>query len=120
MEKEKKLDSFIQIRVLKSQKTEWIKFTDEKKISMTNLVISSVENKLLNSDRKEIMTFIEKQGNIFAKIENNINQIAKVINTEKNISNALLYYYNNKLSELNIMKLEQNDLLRKIYNLLAK
>jgi hypothetical protein len=120
MEKEKKLDTFVQIRILKSQKEQWVKITKEKKISITDLVISSVENKLLNSDRKEILAFIEKQGNIFAKIENNINQIAKVVNTEKHISNGLLDHYNTKLSELNVMKLEQNELLKKIYNLLAK
>lgn len=120
MEIEKKLDTFIQIRILKSQKEEWLKITNSNKISMTDLIISSVENKLLNSDRKEILKFIEKQGNIFAKIENNINQIAKIVNTEKNISNDLFAHYLQRVSELNKMKLEQNDLLRKIYNLLAK
>ena len=117
---EKKLETFLHLRMYKSQKEKWMTWAREKNITLTDLVVCSIENKLLNSDRKEIMTFIEKQGNIFAKIENNINQIAKVINTEKNISNALLGYYNEKLSELNIMKLEQNDLLRKIYSLLAK
>lgn len=78
------------------------------------MIISSVDNKLLSRDRKEILTFIQKKANVFAKIENNINQIAKVVNTEKNISNGLFEYYNKRLSELNGMKLEQNDLLRKI------
>ena len=78
------------------------------------MIISSVDNKLLSRDRKEILTFIQKKANVFAKIENNINQIAKVVNTEKNISNGLLEHYNKRLSELNGMKLEQNDLLRKI------
>ena len=120
METERKLDTFIQIRILKSQKEEWVKLANDKGITITNLVISSVENKLLNSDRKEILNFIYKQGNIFAKIENNINQIAKVVNTEKSISNDLFAHYLQRVSELNKMKLEQNDLLRKIFNLLAK
>lgn len=126
MGEEKKLDSFIQIRVTPSQKTKWQELLRQKsasanrKFSMTDLIISSVENKLLDSDRKEIMSFIEKQGNIFAKIENNINQVAKYVNTQKNISDSMLADYNSKLKELNSMKLEQNDLLRKIYKLLAK
>jgi len=126
MGEEKKLDSFIQIRVTPSQKTKWKELLEQKstsanrKFSMTDLIISSVENKLLDSDRKEIMSFIEKQGNIFAKIENNINQVAKYVNTQQKISDSVLADYNSKLKELNTMKLEQNDLLRKIYNLLAK
>jgi hypothetical protein len=110
----------VHIRVSNAQKYEWLKIAEEKKTNITDLIVSSVENKILNSDRKEIMTFIERQGNIFAKIENNINQIARVVNTEKNISNGLLEHYNKKLSELNVLKLEQKDLLKKIYNLLHK
>ena len=120
MEPKKIKRAQLNLRISDEVKLRWKSIADEQGLYLTDMVIASVENKLLNSDRKEIMTFIEKQGNIFAKIENNINQIAKVINTEKNISNALLGYYNEKLSELNIMKLEQNDLLRKIYSLLAK
>lgn len=108
------------MRISEDVKTRWKSIANQKGLRLTDMVIASVENKLLNSDRNEIMTFIEKQGNIFAKIENNINQIAKVVNTEKHISNGLLEHYNSKLTELNSMKLEQNELLRKIYNLLAK
>lgn len=118
--KERKLETYIRVRMYKTQKDNWLKIVKEKGTTITDLVISSVENKLLDSDRKEIMSFIEKQGNIFAKIENNINQIAKYVNTHKNISDGVLADYNSKLKELNSMKLEQNELLRKIYNLLAK
>jgi len=118
--KERKLETYIRVRMYKTQKESWLKVVKDKGTTMTDLVISSVENKLLDSDRKEIMSFIEKQGNIFAKIENNINQVAKYVNTQKGISNSVLGEYNAKLSELNSMKLEQNELLRKIYKLLAK
>lgn len=118
--KERKLETYIRVRMYKTQKESWLKVVKDKGTTMTDLVISSVENKLLDSDRKEIMSFIEKQGNIFAKIENNINQVAKYVNTHKSISNSVLADYNSKLSELNSMKLEQNELLKKIYKLLAK
>jgi len=118
--KEKKLETYIRVRMYDSQKKEWLKIVKDKNTTITDLVISSVENKLLNSDRREIMSFIEKQGNIYAKIENNINQIAKYVNTQKNLSDNVLADYNSKLNSLNSMKLEQNDLLRKIYKLLAK
>lgn len=118
--KEKKLETYIRVRMYESQKKEWLKIVKDKNTTMTDLVISSVENKLLNSDRKEIMSFIEKQGNIFAKIENNINQIAKYVNTQKNLSDNVLADYNSKLKELNTLHIEQNELFRKIYKLLAR
>jgi len=119
MSAEKKLDTFIQIRVYESQKKEWLELCQRRRTSLTDLVISSVENKLLAHDRREIMTFIEKQGNIFAKIENNINQIAKIVNTEKGISNDLMEYYNTNLVELNSLKIQELDMFRKIFRFLA-
>lgn len=119
--KEKKIKrEQLNLRISEEVKKRWKNVADQQGLYLTDMIIASVDNKLLNSDRKEILAFIEKQGNIFAKIENNINQIAKVVNTEKHISNGLLDHYNTKLSELNVMKLEQNELLKKIYNLLAK
>lgn len=118
--KEKKLETYIRVRMYKSQKDKWVNWAKEKNVTITDLVICSVENKLLNSDRREVMSFIEKQGNIFAKIENNINQIAKIVNTEKGMSKSLMEHYNTKLIELNNLKIQQNDLLRKIYKLLAR
>ncbi|WP_312207704.1 plasmid mobilization relaxosome protein MobC [Epilithonimonas hominis] len=87
---------------------------------LSDFIINTVEGKMLENDRKEIMAFIEKQGNIFAKIENNINQIARFINTEKYLSKELLNDYNQKLSELNSLKTEQNRIIKKIYTELAK
>ena len=75
---------------------------------------------MLENDRKEIMAFIEKQGNIFAKIENNINQIARYVNTEKSVPKDLLKEYNSWLQQLNSLKTEQNKIIRKIYTELAK
>lgn len=117
---ERKLETYIRVRMYPSQKEKWKKWAVEKNVTITDLVIASVEDKLLNSDRREIMAFIEKQGNIFAKIENNINQIAKIVNTEKAMSKSLMEHYNSKLIELNHLKIQQNELLRKIYKLLAK
>ncbi|WP_159474759.1 plasmid mobilization relaxosome protein MobC [Chryseobacterium sp. 18068] len=66
------------------------------------------------------MSFIEKQGNIFAKIENNINQIARYINTEKSFPTELLTDYHRKLDEINSLGTEQNRIIKKIYIELAK
>ena len=41
---------------------------------------------LKEDERKKILTFIEKQDNVFIKIETNINQIARIANAQKFIS----------------------------------
>ena len=110
----------ITLRLSQELKDQWQSHCNKSNIYISDFIINTVEGKMLENDRKEIMTFIEKQGNIFAKIENNINQIARFINTEKYLSEELLKDYNNKLSELNSLKTEQNRIIKKIYTELAK
>jgi predicted signal transduction protein with EAL and GGDEF domain len=120
METKKIKRAQLNLRLSDAIKDKWKKISDEKGLHLTDMIIASVENKLLDSDRKEIMSFIETQGNIYAKIENNINQVAKYVNTQKNISDSLLADYNSMLLQLNSKRIEQNELLRKIYRLLGK
>ena len=110
----------ITLRLSQELKDQWQSHCDKSNIYLSDFIINTVEGKMLENDRKEIMAFIEKQGNIFAKIENNINQIARFINTEKYLSEELLNDYNQKLSELNSLKTEQNRIIKKIYTELAK
>ncbi|WP_235802686.1 hypothetical protein [Vaginella massiliensis] len=102
------------------KKEKWKKICSEKKISLTSLIIQSVENRLLDDERKLVLEFIEKQDNIFGKIENNINQFAKIANSKKDISNADLNSFNILLEEIVALKLEQNKTFIKIYTLLGK
>ena len=61
---------YIKIRISKTRKQHWKKICKEKNITLTNLIIASVENRILEDERKKILEFIEKQDNIFIKIEN--------------------------------------------------
>lgn len=110
----------ITLRLSQEIKDQWQTNCDKSNIYLSDYIVNTVEGKMLENDRKEIMSFIERQGNIFAKIENNINQIARFINTEKYLSELLLKDYNTKLSELNSLKTEQNRIIKKIYTELAK
>lgn len=110
----------ITLRLSQELKDQWQSHCNKSNIYISDFIINTVEGKMLENDRKEIMSFIERQGNIFAKIENNINQIARFINTEKYLSEELLKDYNTKLSELNSLKTEQNRIIKKIYTELAK
>jgi len=110
----------ITLRLSQDIKDKWNAQCRNSNIYLSDFIVNTIEGKLLENDRKEIMAFIEKQGNIFSKIENNINQIAKYINTTKSLPSDLLKDYNSKLEELNSLKIEQNKIIKKIYTELAK
>lgn len=113
-------EELIIIRIQKSQKENWKKICKEKNITLTNLITASVENRILEDERKKILTFIEKQDNIFIKIETNINQIARVANTQKFISSKELNYFQNQLKTIIKLKEKQNEVFLKIFSMLAK
>ena len=107
------------IRIQKSRKENWRKICKERNITLTNLIIASVEDRILEDDRKKILTFIEKQDNIFIKIETNINQIARIANAQKFISSKELNYFQSQLNEITDLKKQQNEIFTKIYSLIA-
>ena len=112
-------EEIIIIRIQKSQKENWKKICKEKNITLTNLIIASVENRILEDERKKILTFIEKQDNIFIKIETNINQIARIANAQKFISSKELNYFQSQLKNITELKEKQNEIFIKIYSLIA-
>ena len=101
------------------KKKEWKKICSQKQISLTSLIIDSVENRILDDERRKILAFIEKQDNIFGKIENNINQVAKIANAQKFISEKEINNFSIKLNEIANLKKEQNEIFIKIYSLIA-
>ena len=110
---------YIKIRISKTRKQHWKKNCKEKNITLTNLIIASVENRILEDERKKILTFIEKQDNIFIKIETNINQIARIANAQKFISSKELNYFQSQLKNITELKEKQNEIFIKIYSLIA-
>ena len=113
-------DDYIKFRISKAQKKKWKILCEEKEISLTDFVIGSVENRMLDNERKEVLKFIESQDNIFSKIENNINQVAKIANGQKFINENLLKDFNDKLKTIRLLKEEQNEMFSKIYKFLAQ
>jgi|SRR5690606_7012027 len=113
-------EELIAIRVQKLRKENWKQLCLEKNISLTSLIIDSVENRILDDERRNVFAFIEKQDNIFVKIETNINQIAKMVNGQKFISEYQLQKFSEQLAEITALKKKQNDLFLKIYSMLGK
>lgn len=85
----------ITLRLEQQLKEKWLKHCESSKIYISDYIINTVEGKMLENDRKQIMAFIETQGNIFAKIENNINQIARYINQQR-ITNRFIQLFKHK------------------------
>ena len=112
-------EEVILIRVQKLRKEKWKKICSKRKISLTSLIIDSVENRILEDERRSILAFIEKQDNIFIKIETNINQIARIVNGQKFISQTELSNFQNQLKTIVDLKEKQNEIFLKIYSLIA-
>ncbi|KUJ50055.1 hypothetical protein [Chryseobacterium sp. JAH] len=111
---------YVKIRISLSQKEKWKSLCKEKNISITSLIINSVEKRIMDDERRNVLEFIEKQDNVFVKIETNINQVAKIVNTQRFISPRELDEFLEKLSEISELKKMQNRIFEKIYALLAK
>lgn len=92
---------------------------DTRNISLTNFIIDSVEQKMLSDERRKVLAFIEKQDNLFARIENNINQIARIANSQKFISETDLKAFNQKLEKIAELKTQQNQIFFKIYEMVS-
>ena len=113
------------LRISESQKERWKKVCAERKITLTDLVITAVEGKMSAQERREVLQFIEKQDNIFAKIENNINQFANIANAKKDINSfemksfTELIAFTQVLQNIAQLKAEQNQIFKHIYKLIA-
>ena len=110
---------YLILRITESQKERWKRLSAERKTTLTDLIISAVEGNMNVQERREVLKFIEKQDNIFAKIENNINQFAYVANTKKEVHRAELIAFTQRLDEIVKLKAEQNQIFRQIYKLIA-
>lgn len=115
-----KSDTSFYFRVPTELKKKWQKQCSEKNISLTSFIINSVENKIQEDERKKIIKFIENQDNIFVKIETNVNQIARIVNTQKYILQGRFDDYLLLLEEVVRLKEEQNSIFLKLYHLLAE
>lgn len=110
----------IKIRIEKEKKDNWKKLCLKRKITFTSLILNSVEGRLMDDERRKVVAFIEKQDNLFVKIETNINQVARIANSQKFISEKELNEFNKQLVEIEKLKEQQNEVFTKIYSFLGK
>ncbi|MFA5619114.1 MAG: hypothetical protein WDA08_02270 [Weeksellaceae bacterium] len=113
-------DTSILLRIEKDRKQKWQLLASRKRISLSEFITAAVENKMTADEKRQILGFIEKQDNIFIKIETNINQFAKMANTQKHIPIRSFEVFQTKLDEITRLKEIQNQMFHKIYTQLAK
>lgn len=116
----KEHNSSVKFRIKKFKKEEWKKFCNARNISLTSLIINSVEGRILDDESRMILKFIDKQDNLFVKIETNINQVARIVNGQKHVSDLELNRFTGQLLEIKKLKEKQNAVFDKIYSMLAK
>lgn len=113
-------EAIIKFRIEVKRKISWKNICTSRNISLSEMIIDSVEKRLPNYERRKVLSFIEKQDNSFAKVENNINQIARIANSQKFLSKNDFDSFNLMLKEILRLKQEQNKTFIQFYALLAK
>lgn len=111
--------SQIIFRIEQQQKEQWKKICSERSISMTSLIVDSVEKRIFADEHRMVLLFIEKQDNVFRKVETNINQLAKIVNGQKFITQAQFNAFGEQLKIVADLKKEQNEIFKQIYSLIA-
>ncbi|MDY0930712.1 hypothetical protein [Chryseobacterium sp. CFBP8996] len=112
-------ESQIVFRIEKQRKEIWKKLCSERKISVTSLIVDSVEKRIFDDERRKIFLFIEKQDNVFRKVETNINQLAKIVNGQKFITQTQFNAFREQMKIVADLKKEQNEIFNQIYSLIA-
>lgn len=115
-----KKEAMLILRIESHRKNSWKEICKKRNITLSEMVIDSVEDRLPNDERRKVLAFIEKQDNKFAKIENNINQVARIANSQKFLSKEDFNSFNLMLKEVLRLKQEQNKTFTQLYSLLAK
>lgn len=113
-------EDLIRFRIEKSKKHAWKKYCSDRNISLTSFIINSVEGRILDNERIAVLKFIDKQDNLFAKVETNINQIARIVNGQKHISDFELKRFTDQLEKVAKLKEKQNAIFENIYSMLAR
>lgn len=113
-------NKFIQIRVSEEEKEMFSKKCKELNCNFTQYFFSLMEDKIDFGQKKKVFDFIRKDEAFYSKVENNINQVARIANSEKQISNDTLENFNFLLRELISIKNEQLEKTKKIYLQITK
>lgn len=97
-------------------------FSDSKKrgCTPTEFIRAIIMDKIDFATKKKTFDFIDKDDYFYSKIENNINQVARIVNSEKQISESTLNEFNSLLHELVSISNEKGIITKRILEELIK
>lgn len=110
----------IEIRIKAEEKKRWKEFCYQEGITLTDLIYNSVKNRMNNIDRRRVLRFLEKQNNIYAKVENNINQLARIANGQKFLLPSQQQQFLDYLKEIEELKKKEVAITESIYKFMAE
>lgn len=108
------------IRISDTQKEDWKQEADKNGMTLTEYITHKVEGNLGKNERRQILKSIEISTNVDSKVENNINQIAKWVNTHQQITVEKMDEYLLELEKYQRLIKERNVALKKIILFLSK
>lgn len=115
-----KIDDTIKFRIRTEEKKKWKKYCEKEGISITELILASVKKRMTDRDRRRIIKFLDTQDNIFAKVENNINQLARIANAQKFLLPSQQQQFLDYLEQLVNLRTQQTKTITSIYRFMAK
>ena len=86
----------------------------------TQFITSVIMETIDFAQQKKVFDFVDKDDHFYSKVENNINQFARIANGEKQISESVLKEFNSLLVELKNISNEKNTITKKIYEELIR
>lgn len=110
----------IHFRVSDSTKEHLTKICEEQGITMTDFFLRMIDEPLSKENRKLIFSFLTTEDAQYSKVGNNINQIARIVNSEKSISESLLSDFNFLLRELLQEKQRKIQIINQIFKIISK
>lgn len=104
----------IHIRVSEEQHKKFIELSNNRGMSITDLILVDVLKEKDKAKYRNKMNIARAENFDYSKIATNINQVAKYVNTEQKINENTLKEFNLLLRELIIMKNKANDFVYKV------
>lgn len=83
----------LEFRISDSLKKKWITMAKEEGYTLSEFIITRVENNMSSFEFKEIFKEIDRSSKEDNKVDSNINQIAKWVNTHKTITPDVMNRY---------------------------
>ena len=114
MESKKRMHFLVNAEMKKN----WIMKAKEQDLSLTDFIINKVEDNLTRNQALFLSQKVDEIAKLNKKVDTNINQVTKIINAEKRITEKNIVLFNQYFSEYIEKINEQNKEIKKFHKLI--